>query len=137
MHIIKEHIIKELAGDVALPRTRIDMDFTDFDEYQYRAHLSSLNADVNGNRLVYPVLGLANEAGEVSGKVKKIFRDKGGILDDADRQALTAELGDVLWYLAEICTQADIELADVAESNLVKLASRMERGTVQGSGDNR
>ena len=118
-------------------RELIDMDFTDFDEYQYRAHLSSLNADVNGNLLVYPVLGLANEAGEVSGKVKKLFRDKGGILDDADRQALTAELGDVLWYLAEVCTQAGIELADVANDNLVKLASRMERGTIQGSGDNR
>lgn len=128
-------IIQELPGDVALPRTR--MDFTDFDEYQYRAHLSSLNADVNGNRLVYPVLGLANEAGEVSGKVKKLFRDKGGILDDADRQALTAELGDVLWYLAEVCTQAGIELADVANDNLVKLASRQARGTIQGSGDNR
>ncbi len=115
----------------------LDIDLTDFAEYQYRAHVTSLNADVNGNRLVYPVLGLANEAGEVAGKVKKLFRDKGGILDDADRQALTAELGDVLWYLAEICTQCDISLADVAGENLIKLFDRVQRGAIQGSGDNR
>lgn len=115
----------------------LDVDLQDFNEYQFRAHVSSLNADVNGDRLVYPVLGLANEAGEVAGKVKKLFRDKGGRLDDADREALKAELGDVLWYLAEICTQVGIDLTDVAEYNLMKLASRMERGAIQGNGDNR
>lgn len=106
-------------------------------EYQQAAHTFSLNADVNGNTLVYPVLGLVNEAGEVAGKVKKLFRDKGGVLADADREALTAELGDVLWYLAEVCTQAGINLADVADHNLVKLADRAKRGKIQGNGDNR
>ncbi len=112
-------------------------DFLDFAEYQFRAHLSSLNADVNGNRLIYPVLGLTNEAGEVAGKIKKLFRDKGGVLDDADRQALKAEIGDCMWYLAEICTQVGIDLADVAEHNLAKLASRQARGQIKGSGDHR
>ena len=52
--------------------------------------------------IVYPTLGLVNEAGEVAGKVKKIFRDKGGVISDADREALKQELGDVLWYFTHI-----------------------------------
>ena len=54
--------------------------------------------------IVYPTLGLANEAGEVAGKVKKIFRDAGGRVSDSDREAIVLELGDVLWYLSELCT---------------------------------
>ena len=87
--------------------------------------------------IVYPTLGLANEAGEVAGKVKKIFRDKGGQISEADRQALKDELGDVLWYLAQICTELDLTLQEVAEANLSKLFSRLERGTLGGDGDNR
>ncbi len=87
--------------------------------------------------IVYPTLGLTNEAGEVAGKVKKIFRDRGGVVTDEDRAALTLELGDVLWYLSELCTQLDVRLEDVAEANLDKLRSRVERGTLGGDGDNR
>ncbi len=87
--------------------------------------------------IVYPTLGLANEAGEVAGKVKKIFRDKGGEISEQDRQALKGELGDVLWYLAQICTELDLTLEEVAEANLVKLFSRLERGTIRGEGDHR
>lgn len=87
--------------------------------------------------IVYPTLGLTNEAGEVAGKVKKIFRDRGGVVTDEDRAALTLELGDVLWYLSELCTQLEVSLADVAEANLDKLRSRVERGTLGGDGDYR
>lgn len=87
--------------------------------------------------IVYPTLGLANEAGEVAGKVKKIFRDKDGKLSAEDREALKSELGDVLWYLAQICTELDITLEEVAEANLEKLFSRKERNQIGGSGDNR
>jgi NTP pyrophosphatase (non-canonical NTP hydrolase) len=87
--------------------------------------------------IVYPTLGLTNEAGEVAGKVKKIFRDRGGVITDDDRDALTLELGDVLWYLAELCTQLEIDLVDVARANLEKLQGRMERGTLSGDGDHR
>jgi len=82
-------------------------------------------------------MGLANEAGEVAGKVKKIFRDREGIISDADRDALKEELGDVLWYLTQICTELDLTLEEVAEKNISKLASRMERGTIRGDGDQR
>lgn len=87
--------------------------------------------------IVYPTLGLVNEAGEVAGKIKKIFRDKGGHISEADRQAIKQELGDVLWYLTQICTELDLALADVAAANLEKLFSRLERGQIHGDGDNR
>ena len=52
--------------------------------------------------MIYPALGLVNEAGEVAGKIKKVFRDKGGEINAETREALKAELGDVLWYLAQV-----------------------------------
>ena len=87
--------------------------------------------------LVYPTLGLTNEAGEVAGKIKKIFRDRDGVISDADREALKYELGDVLWYLAQICTELDLTLEDVASANLTKLSDRLERNSIRGDGDNR
>jgi len=87
--------------------------------------------------IVYPTLGLVNEAGELAGKVKKIFRDKGGVISEEDRQALKGELGDVLWYFAQICTELDLSMEEVASANLEKLFSRLERGKISGEGDNR
>jgi NTP pyrophosphatase (non-canonical NTP hydrolase) len=87
--------------------------------------------------IVYPTLGLVNEAGEVAGKIKKLFRDKQGRISDEDREALKQELGDVLWYLTQICTELGLTLEEVAEANLVKLFSRLERGAIGGDGDNR
>lgn len=87
--------------------------------------------------IVYPTLGLVNEAGEVAGKIKKIFRDKDGQITEDDRQALKQELGDVLWYLTQICTELDLTLEEVAAANLTKLFSRLERGKIKGEGDNR
>ncbi|MEO1645822.1 MAG: nucleoside triphosphate pyrophosphohydrolase family protein [Chloroflexota bacterium] len=89
------------------------------------------------NPIVYPTLGLVNEAGEFAGKIKKIFRDKDGEITDEDRTALKGELGDVLWYLTQICTNLDLTLEEVAEANLDKLFSRLERGVIKGEGDNR
>jgi NTP pyrophosphatase (non-canonical NTP hydrolase) len=80
---------------------------------------------------------LTNEAGEVAGKIKKIFRDKDGVIGEAEREALQSELGDVLWYLAQVCTELEISLDDVAEANIEKLYSRLERGKIGGDGDNR
>ncbi|MGZ0149816.1 nucleoside triphosphate pyrophosphohydrolase family protein [Kribbella sp. WER1] len=87
--------------------------------------------------IVYPTLGLVNEAGEVAGKVKKIFRDRAGVITDADREALTLELGDVLWYLSELSTRLGIRLEDVAERNIAKIADRKSRGVLSGDGDDR
>ncbi len=112
------------------------MKLSGFDEYQSESR-KTWNLVHTDHPLVYPTLGLTNEAGEVAGKVKKIFRDKDGQISEEDRQALKQELGDVLWYLAQICTELNLTLEEVAEANLEKLFSRQARNVIKGSGDNR
>jgi NTP pyrophosphatase (non-canonical NTP hydrolase) len=90
-----------------------------------------------GDDMTYPALGLCGEAGEVAEKVKKTIRDDGGVLSDERRDALARELGDVLWYLAQLATEAGLDLETIAEDNLDKLLSRHERGVLRGSGDDR
>ena len=87
--------------------------------------------------IVYPTIGLINEAGEVAEKIKKIFRDQNGQITEEDKQSLKNELGDVLWYLTQICTELDLTLEEVAETNIAKIFSRQERGKLGGDGDNR
>jgi NTP pyrophosphatase (non-canonical NTP hydrolase) len=109
------------------------MNFTD---YQTQSRKTAKYPAI-GHPVIYPTLGLTNEAGEVAGKIKKIFRDKGGVIGESEREALKGELGDVLWYLAQVCTELDLSLDDVAAHNLEKLFSRLERGKIGGDGDNR
>jgi len=107
-----------------------------FNDYQQKSRITAKYRAI-GHPLIYPTLGLTNEAGEVAGKIKKIFRDKGGQINAETRAALQAELGDVLWYLAQICTELDLTLDEVAEHNLSKLLDRLERGKIHGDGDDR
>jgi NTP pyrophosphatase (non-canonical NTP hydrolase) len=108
----------------------------DFETYQRESRVTALYPPI-GHPVIYPVLGLTNEAGEVAGKIKKIFRDKSGTVGENEREALAAELGDVLWYLAQVATELDLKLDDIAEANLGKLRSRMARGKIGGDGDTR
>lgn len=108
----------------------------DFKEYQAKSRKTALYPNI-GNNFVYPTLGLAGEAGEVAEKIKKVIRDKEGIIDDATREEIKKELGDVLWYLSQIASELNLSFDEVAEFNIEKLASRMERGKLHGNGDNR
>lgn len=108
----------------------------DFKEYQEKSRKTAGYPAI-GHPLIYPTLGLVNEAGEVAGKIKKVFRDKGGQINEETREALQAELGDVLWYLAQICTELGLSLEEVAEANIAKLYDRLDRGVIRGDGDNR
>ena len=112
------------------------MDFQHFHAYQQASRKTWGEISMD-SPIVYPTLGLVNEAGEVAGKIKKIFRDKGGHISPGDREALKYELGDVLWYLTQICTELDLTLQEVATANIEKLYSRLERGQIRGEGDNR
>lgn len=87
--------------------------------------------------VVYPVLGLVSEAGEVAGKLKKLIRDQGGQLTPASTEALLDELGDCLWYLDRTAADLGSTLEAVAIRNRNKLQDRLERGVLQGSGDQR
>lgn len=117
-----------------------------FDEYQSLTHkTAAFDPDV---ALPYLTLGLIGEAGEVSEKIKKLFRKYGlkpfdiasGLSDEeiaVFRAALKLELGDVLWYLAQLSSLFGFTLSDIATSNLVKLFDRKARDVVLGEGDNR
>ncbi len=105
-------------------------------EYQERSRATAVYPDA-GDNLLYPTLGLCGEAGEVAEKVKKMVRDDAGVLSEERRAALSKELGDVLWYAAQLATEAGLDLGEIAEANLAKLLSRRDRGVLQGSGDDR
>ena len=87
--------------------------------------------------LTYPALGLAGEAGEFADHAKKVIRDDGGEVTPQRREAMAKELGDVLWYVAQLASELGLELEQVAQDNLDKLLSRQRRGVLSGSGDER
>lgn len=101
-----------------------------FDAYQDFTDSTAIYPPEKG--LEYTALGLASEAGEFAGKVKKMIRDS-----NYDTEAMIAELGDVLWYVARAAAELDVHLSDVAKDNVEKLKSRIERGKLKGSGDKR
>ena len=107
-----------------------------FKDYQDKAVETAIYGA--GNAIIYPALGLANEAGEVLGKIKKVLRDKDGNFDDlGTRVTIADEMGDVLWYLAALAKDIDISLDQIADRNIAKLLDRRARNVIQGSGDNR
>ena len=108
----------------------------DFSDYQRRSRATAVYPGF-GESLAYPALGLCGEAGEVAELVKKALRDEGGALSPERRDLLKHELGDVLWYLAQLSTEAGLDLNEIAATNLDKLASRAARGTLHGAGDDR
>jgi len=108
----------------------------DFDKYQKEALSLAVYPDL-GRNIIYPTLGLVGESGEVAEKVKKLLRDSNGVVSDEFKQAIKKELGDVMWYLSALAFELGFELSDISNTNLSKLKSRKERGTLQGSGDNR
>jgi NTP pyrophosphatase (non-canonical NTP hydrolase) len=85
------------------------------------------------DRLIENTLGLVGEAGEVSEKIKKLFRDKNKFSDDE----VLKELGDVLFYTVALSNIFNGNLRKVMEMNMAKLDDREQRGVLKGSGDNR
>lgn len=111
-----------------------------FDDYQQQAGTTAIYPESGTgsfNAVSYALLGLGNEAGEVQGKLKKVWRDYHGHLTLEKKAEIASELSDVLWYLAAAATEIGYSLSDIAEYNLAKLFDRKERGVIGGSGDNR
>ena len=112
----------------------------EFSDYQKEAYLTAKYPG-RGDNFVYPTLGLVSEAGEVADKLKKLSRDVNvhtpSELTDEQRLELLKEAGDVLWYVSCLVTELGADLGEIAEQNLSKVRSRLERGKLGGSGDNR
>lgn len=102
----------------------------DFNEYQRAAAKTAIYPGIANEALSYLALGLASEAGEVAGKIKKRIRD-------GYELTTSYELGDCLWYVAQLATELGVPLENIANHNLDKLSKRQERGTLGGSGDDR
>ena len=107
-----------------------------FETYQINARKTAIYPSL-GSNYVYPTLGLVGESGEVAEKIKKVIRDKNGDFDEETLIGLKKELGDVLWYLSNICSELNFSLKDIAEENLLKLEKRTLEGKIKGSGDDR
>jgi len=99
-----------------------------FETYNKLADETDLGHPIN-----YYFLGLVEEAGEVAGLRKRFLRDEGNI----DRTILIKELGDVLWYVAQVGKQYNIDMEEVAVTNIQKLTDRKARGVITGTGDSR
>jgi NTP pyrophosphatase (non-canonical NTP hydrolase) len=85
----------------------------------------------------YPVLGLCGESGEVAEKVKKVIRDRDGVLDDEIKKEIAKELGDVVWYVTRIGMELGFSFEEIVSMNIEKMKSRFERDAIKGKGDNR
>lgn len=113
------------------------------DDYQNKVHSfadypeGTVGNDKHAVNYIYPALGLTEEAGEVAGKFAKAVRDNQGVIDNERKNEIVKELGDVCWFVAELCNCLGVKLSDVMQKNLEKLESRKARGVIHGTGDNR
>lgn len=126
------------------------------DEYQEAAHTTSLVSEgidslwlrvsdpedgyaalMDYGSLAYATLKLNGEAGEVAELIGKALRDDGGVISMERSAKLEKEVGDVLWYVAELCTIMGWSFSELASKNLQKLAKRKDDGTLKGDGSDR
>lgn len=125
-------------------KNRINMTLT---EYQRQAMTTCMPTC---NNFSYMMLNLVGEVGGLASKVAKAIRkgeatiSNGHLrhpstrrIDDELEEAMKLEAGDVLWQLAGLCSTMGWDLEEIARMNLDKLASRKQRGVIDGNGDNR
>ena len=105
----------------------------EFNEYQKIARSTAVYPEEY--KVVYPALGLCGEAGEVAEKVKKTVRGDSSLNEVQGN--IAQELGDVLWYLAILADDLEVDLEDIVQNNIDKLKRRMKSNKIKGDGDNR
>ncbi|MBR3138384.1 nucleoside triphosphate pyrophosphohydrolase family protein [Candidatus Saccharibacteria bacterium] len=111
-----------------------------FDEYQKKAakyDLAKPTSDLKDPGFIEKILGLVGEAGETADKIKKLIRDKNGEVSSEDKELVTKELGDTLWYIASISRYLNVPLSKIASQNINKLEDRYQRNQIHGEGDKR
>jgi len=113
------------------------MDFNDYQRECRKTDVGTAAQDCLEPGWLYYVLGVAGESGEMMEKIKKLFRDKNGVIDDEFRDAIVKEMGDVQWYMARLADWFDIDFEVIFRTNIKKLQSRQKRNKLHGDGDNR
>lgn len=112
-----------------------------FNDYQLMVQKTAQYPGRDRGWLIYPALGLAGEAGEVTEKIKKHLRnsnkENADDLSASERLELVKEATDCLWYVTALVTTLGYSLEEAAQINADKLLSRLERGVVKSEGDNR
>jgi NTP pyrophosphatase (non-canonical NTP hydrolase) len=106
----------------------------DMNDYQAQARTTAIYPEDLG--LIYTALGLTGESGEVAEKVKKMVRD-GTELNIVKKGEIALELGDVLWYIANLAHEIGVSLETIAKTNIKKINNRAKNDTIKGSGDQR
>ena len=122
-------------------------------DYQKRARKTAIYP--RESRVIYPALGLAGESGEVCEKIKKVMRgdlvkeiksnkqslskwfDNAGNLQREFKDSVEKELGDVLWYVANLASDLGLSMDIIAVKNINKVRDRERRDVLQGDGDDR
>jgi len=110
------------------------------DLYEYQLEALKTKIYPREYAIVYPALGLAGESGEVCEKIKKHLRgdyDISGTRDGRFEREVEKELGDVLWYIANLATDLGLNLDNIASKNIDKLRDRKQRNVIKGKGDER
>lgn len=88
-------------------------------------------------RVAYVSGGICGEAGEIAEHVKKALRDDSMYFTPERVIKIQKEIGDLCWYVSQMCTELGLDLNLVMARNLEKLLDRKIRGKLQGSGDDR
>jgi NTP pyrophosphatase (non-canonical NTP hydrolase) len=138
--LVTDFTMEQVEGALKNYENCIKEENVSFDYYDYRASQTDVGTSAQDNMKpgwLYYVLGILGEAGELSEKVKKLFRDHNGVLTDQYREEILKELGDILWYVSRLAVVLGSSLAKIALMNLFKLKSRKKRNKIHGDGDNR
>ncbi len=106
-----------------------------FDEYQKQARKTAVYPR-QGKNFLYPAMGLGGEVGEVLNKIGKLMRGDRKLTKEVKNE-ISSEMGDVLWFMAQLSTELGLTLEEIVHNNLDKLKKRYSENKIKGSGDNR
>jgi NTP pyrophosphatase (non-canonical NTP hydrolase) len=137
--------LSEMVGEESVSEYINDGGFVEVSELKSTSTFDSYQSDTASTAkypkekaLEYLSLGIASEAGEVAGKMKKWIRDGDSKTTEPEwKQSMASEIGDVLWYCARLADELGLSLSQIADDNMTKLLDRKARGVIGGSGDNR
>ncbi|MFZ2663765.1 MAG: nucleoside triphosphate pyrophosphohydrolase family protein [Patescibacteria group bacterium] len=110
----------------------------DFNDYQTESRKHAFYPNQNTpDAFRYLIYGITGEAGELAEHFKHALRDEDDKISPERRDLIIKEISDILWYLANICTELGVDFNEIPKVGLKKIEDRLKRGTLQGSGNTR